>query len=294
MAARNSVGKSSIPSMENDFAPIFLPALKPSERSRLSYAARLIPFTGREREFNLLEGFLKDDRHFSWIAVAGLAGSGKSRLLLEFCHSVNSNWTTGFIDRHAKDFSWLHWRPLKPTLLVIDYASTQLPLVRKVVATLSRSASLSYPVRLVLLDRIVDQAWERRLFGGGSELQQAMESRSPIITLAPLSNRETTALLKQITQTTEMNESDILFGDEFNCGSQLPLFVAMTTFAIADGKMPRQWGPDVLIRDWLCREKEEYWLPKGVTESEIRLLCLACIAGDITVESALEREALES
>lgn len=94
------------------------------------YKNRKTPFVGRDSTMEDLDAFMKDTVSFSWYTIYGEAGTGKSRLTLELCKKYqNKNWECGFIDwdkisKNTPD--WEKWRPLKPTLIVIDYAQNYL------------------------------------------------------------------------------------------------------------------------------------------------------------------------
>ena len=83
-------------------------------KTRLEAAAQhgLTPFTGRERELQILEGFLKQarDNQGQVVFVSGEAGIGKSRLLLEFKNAVRNDdicWLEGRCSTYGKNMPYL-------------------------------------------------------------------------------------------------------------------------------------------------------------------------------------------
>jgi len=83
-------------------------------RTRLEAAAYrgLTPFTGRERELQMLEGFLKQtkDNQGQVVFVSGEAGIGKSRLILEFKQAVRNDnicWLEGHCSSYGKNIPYL-------------------------------------------------------------------------------------------------------------------------------------------------------------------------------------------
>ena len=273
--------------------PIYLPSVPKSERGKLSFAARAMPFVGREHEQQVIESFLNAEEPFLWLSVSGPAGSGKSRLLLEVCIAARDRWVAGFVDRTVSDFSWREWIPSSPTLLVVDYASTAVSIVREILAAGIRARRRTHPVRVVLLDRVTDDNWENRVLGSGSALYEILSSRFPAaIALEPLRDTAANDLAAEIMRRSGV-DGTLTFDADATVASRLPLYVAMAAFAVVDGALPSQWGPPQLMRDWLHRENEMTWRPKGVTSSERRLLCLACLAGPINAQYALSGELTE-
>jgi hypothetical protein len=101
---------------------LILPTTDPAV-SWLSFSSRAIPFVGREPERVRLRDFIHSDTKVSWMLVMGAAGSGKSRLALELCHSLRPGWNAGFLSQADAFTGWSHYGPSRPTLIVIDYVS---------------------------------------------------------------------------------------------------------------------------------------------------------------------------
>jgi tetratricopeptide (TPR) repeat protein len=140
-----------------------IPSMDPAT-SWLSFSARATRFVGRNIESALLTEFLESDRKFSWWLVTGPAGSGKSRLALELCLSARPRWNAGFLGRADTFSGWSYFRPLRPTLVVIDYVSSRVSDVGAIVLQLARSRDyLSAPVRILMLERDERSWWSRFL-----------------------------------------------------------------------------------------------------------------------------------
>jgi hypothetical protein len=116
----------------------------PERREQLARGAReldllvpeagKLPFVGREDIFAELRTWLDDEADISVHAVIGRAGTGKTRLALEFCKAIDSDfaakgpWVAGFLSPGdiapvvetlaTHSFAWE-----RRTLLVIDYAA---------------------------------------------------------------------------------------------------------------------------------------------------------------------------
>jgi hypothetical protein len=110
------------------------PGDPPRELDLLVPEAGKLPLIGRKDLFAELQAWIDDDVDISVHALIGRAGSGKTRLALEFCLKIDSDpntkgdWLAGFISPSelapvvnalaTRDFLWE-----RPTLLVVDYAA---------------------------------------------------------------------------------------------------------------------------------------------------------------------------
>jgi hypothetical protein len=111
-----------------------LPEERPRELDLLMPEAGKLPFVGRDDLFLELRAWLDQETDISVHALIGRAGSGKTRLALELCKSVDSDfsakgpWLAGFLSPRdvplvaemlvTHSFAWE-----RSTLLVIDYAA---------------------------------------------------------------------------------------------------------------------------------------------------------------------------
>jgi hypothetical protein len=101
------------------------------------------------------------------------AGSGKSRLALEVCHALRPGWNAGFLSRADTFASWSHFRPSRPTLVVIDYVSGRAAEASAIILNLVRSSAyLTAPVRVLLVERELG-SWNSRLLREGSQSECA-------------------------------------------------------------------------------------------------------------------------
>lgn len=122
---------------------------------RLRFNERLSEFTGRLTELEQLAQFTNTDDNFCWWLVTGPGLSGKSRLLLEHCRSLE-NWHWGWIEVDLDDFIFSNWVPDQDTFIVIDYVlgrELQLQKVFQQIRSASRSDRFVHRVRLILLER---------------------------------------------------------------------------------------------------------------------------------------------
>ena len=136
---------------------------RPRELDILASDAAKLPFIGREDLFTELRAWLDGEPDISVHALTGRAGTGKTRLAIEFCSAVDGDpggkglWLAGFISPSdlsavvetlaTQSFNWE-----RQTLLVLDYAAQcHKPLAR----WLDRLAyqRLDTKLRILLLER---------------------------------------------------------------------------------------------------------------------------------------------
>lgn len=134
-----------------------LPSL-PSQDG-LSFASRSASFAGRTEESRALSAFLASDLSFSWWTVVGDAGVGKSRLALECCLAAEKDWDVGFVGDAGHE-ALLEFVPVRPTLMVVDYAAARAEWLGRLLNSLALRASAEWqPVRVLVLDRTVNARW---------------------------------------------------------------------------------------------------------------------------------------
>jgi hypothetical protein len=122
---------------------------------RLRFNERLSEFAGRQTELEQLDQFTNTDKNFCWWLVTGPGLSGKSRLLLEHCRSLE-NWHWGWLESDLEDFTFSDWIPDQDTFIVVDYVlgrEHQLQRLFQQIQSASRSDRFVHKVRLILLER---------------------------------------------------------------------------------------------------------------------------------------------
>lgn len=139
-----------------------------------------VPFRGRGPELAALRSFLDDPRLFLWWIVTGPGGAGKTRIALELCLRADG-WRAGFLRHFSAKETWSlspSWRPHRPTLIVVDYALEQIELVGALASQLATQLQDSDPpVRLLLLERNVDNVLEKRFVGTTASEAGAVQAR---------------------------------------------------------------------------------------------------------------------
>jgi tetratricopeptide (TPR) repeat protein len=135
--------------------PLYIPKGPPND---LHFSARLVPMLGRAKEMAELEAFLKAPGKFRWWWLVGEAGSGKSRLALEWIIQLRKRrwprYETGFFRAFENRDYWKTWEPRRPTVIVFDDAASSSAAALELAEILaSRSSELRRPVRLLLVER---------------------------------------------------------------------------------------------------------------------------------------------
>jgi hypothetical protein len=130
----------------------------------LTAAYEVIPFDqkGRREELDFLVDWCKDKERENVLLLTGEGGSGKTRLMIEWCrHLRHQGWHAGFLrrDRKAEDLDPL-LEGVAPRLVVVDYAETRLEAVEPLLLKMGLAAEGGGPkLRLVLLARRQAEWW---------------------------------------------------------------------------------------------------------------------------------------
>ena len=154
-----------------------------------------LPLQGRETELKDLKAWLKADAAVSVHTLVGRAGTGKTRLAIELCESVDRGgaddgaWLAGFVRtadlaKVAQVQATAGFASERPTLLVLDYASAGHEALGCWLDSLAETPPAT-KLRLLLLEREApeDFGWWRELTG--SALNSAAPRRGLFRDLRP-------------------------------------------------------------------------------------------------------------
>lgn len=130
----------------------------------LTAAYEVIPFDfdGRSEELGFLADWCHGDAHRSVLLLRGEGGSGKTRLMIEWCrHLRHQGWHAGFLRR---DRSGGELEPLLegsvPRLVVVDYAEARLEVLQPLLYKIGVMPEGEGPrIRLILLARRETDWW---------------------------------------------------------------------------------------------------------------------------------------
>ena len=138
----------------------------PAPGKLLTAAYEVIPFDepGRREELELLASWCASPQRRGVLLLTGEGGSGKTRLMIEWCRRLrHQGWHAGFLrrDRGESELDPLVLEGSAPRLVVIDYAETRLGVVRPLLLKAGLTAQGEGPrLRLVLLARRQADWWD--------------------------------------------------------------------------------------------------------------------------------------
>ncbi len=273
------------------------------EARRFYYGERAVPLIGRSEAFDHLQRFIDSDAGFTWWAITGEAGSGKSRLALELMlSSLERGWKGGFwaIDDRFDD--WLYWNPSGDTLMIVDYVVERFASIQEMLAMLARAnnrANSQHQLRVLLLERKSSDLWWQLLTAGESNTDQIV--LNSLYDPQPLKLRtldfESVGQILQLKLPSIVDEVRNRLARVFLQSIDRqgrPLFAAM--FADAhrtnpDALQVPRWS-HIDLTSTVLRKEASRWQSVGARHEDINLLAFATITGSVRFQD-LESDALK-
>src|SRR5215208_2256153 len=169
---------------------------KASPGKLLTAAYEVIPFdeAGRCEELDFLTLWCEGNERRSVLLLTGEGGSGKTRLMIEWCrHLRHQGWHAGFLrqDREAEDLDSL-LEGSASRLVVLDYAETRLGVLEPMLLKMGLAAEGQGPkLRLVLLARRKTDWWENLSHRSGREIEDLLLGSPEPRTITPLIPKDT-------------------------------------------------------------------------------------------------------
>lgn len=270
---------------------------------RYHYSQEAVTFYGREKELEALTHFIHAENRSSWWAITGQAGSGKSRLALEFLKQLPTSWFGFFINdkstvRDAETFT-----PFADTIAVIDYVSGREYRIAEIMRMLTQVfAATPYSLRILLIERENNRqadSWYGKLsrcFGRYSPLMDS-EYKQEFLNLGDL---DLDAVERFIGEVCAINglEADSdrdsmlrkAYGNKFEKLTFRPLYVQIFVEAWIENDciLPRYDHFEELLT-YLLEKEQERWLDaldgdQTCCNSFIHLLLRANISGSLSLD----------
>lgn len=240
------------------------------------YTARTIPLLAREAELDQLRAFVETNDAFSWWAIGGPAGVGKSRLANDFLDALPGYWRKGFADSKRLDELAAHLGAAPGNVFVVlDYASMAPSLTGGFLVRAAAIAASDRKVRVLLLDRDVgDNAhWLSQMVQSLSSQSATIEAsryQDPMM-LAPLQGNER-QLITSWLEAAGLEPAKVMPARKAYVWSQIrrltgsrPLHLGLIAAAFAEGRK-RLDSPEDLLDGLLHREVARWKAKTGIQE----------------------------
>lgn len=280
------------------------------------FSNEYLKFCGRKVELARLENFAETDAPFSWWAVTGQAGAGKSRLSYELLHRLERSYFAFFLDTSVDVGRVGEFKPFTDTFIIIDYIKGNEGRTAQFIAKLlDLFEPTSYKLRLLLLERdnqLLTGSWyqllEESLDTGhrmrflNGEYNTDISSRDHrFLYLDDLDEEAVVELIGDICAKKRLPEDtyrDVQlkneYGKKFEQLKFRPLFLQLYVEAwIDNGCIQVDYrNYEELLRSVLTKEQERILNAVGgdvaACTSLIRLLIRACISDTLSLDALPE------
>src|SRR5882724_11362782 len=146
-------------------------------------------------------------------------------------------------------------------------------------------------IRFLLLERTEGDYWWKELIGYGTEAYLIEDSLySPPLPVSPMSKENIARIVEEIVDPGILSSKEKDFLEELHTIEFLdrPLFAALAADAINNGRDPRQWDEERLIRDVLDREIHLRWIPGGLQPNDMKVLLLSTMVSGLQTSLILD------
>ena len=260
----------------------------------LDFRSRKLSFVGRSQELEELEKFLNAEAQFSWWWLNGAAGTGKSRLALEWIVSHSSShipclargYDVGlFHDVGGEDY-WRFWQPRRPTVIVIDDAAEHTNRILDLLKDLGqRAKGLAHPVRVLLVERAIPENLKQL-----DEKELFLENRytKDPLKLNPLGTGDLEKLASEVALL--RNRSLVLTDGQkleiLKVSQGRPLFMIWAIDNLIENNGVISWkGSEDILKAQTVRTRAKFLLA-GLQEQCIPLVAMATLTRRLSWETA--------
>lgn len=273
------------------------------EMGMYHYANETLDFVGRKTELACLNAFLSDSRKFTWWAIVGQGGCGKSRLAYELIRKNSGSWFGFFWNDEVTDAKAEIFRLFCNTLIVIDYVQGREKKVARWMHILQEKCITSdFYVRILLVEREADRgpgSWYEQLSSEwGKYDKPAFETTAfstEFLKLGDLDDDSVSQLIGEVCEHSGLpadswrdRQLRDAYKEKFERLKFRPLFVWLYVEAWIANKCtaPDYDSLEGIVESALLREQER-WLEffdgnQKVVTSFIRLLIRAAAGGELT------------
>lgn len=273
------------------------------------FSQQTIPFCGREREMECLRDFVCGDKAFSWWAITGQAGIGKSRLAFELIRRLPSSWFGFFANCDVCQSDFAQYIPCCNTVVVVDYVAGRERKVSELIDGFVRLFSAThYKLRVVLVERDNHKAagsWYAMLLQRSRKaelnLLKSAEYSDSFLNLEDMDKSAVEKFISEVclawgepddpVRNSELYES---YKNRFERLRFRPLYLQIFIEAWMENEfhIPKYNDYTALLEDLLGREQTR-WLEavggnQAVCNAFIRLLVRANISGRLNVDKVPE------
>lgn len=278
------------------------------------YSSDVIGFYGRDQEMEELRKFVEAENDFSWWAVTGEGGAGKTRLVYEFAKKMRSDgWNDEWIDRDdLKDINILNNKLIRSgkNIIIADYGQSYAREVGNWMTKIAKDIAIGKNAcrnKILIVDReqndkratlftaLTEEDYNGRLKG--------YQWKEDFISIKPLQKDSIKRILRSYieyrTKDIDDNAVENLFMtlEKIDPDLRRPLYAMFIADAYCDNEDPSHWDRERVL-NWVT-EREDKLIKKRIEEYGVRLndkqqkaieaiRFIATINGDISIDEIKE------
>lgn len=282
-----------------------LPVASLNILGKYHYANEFLSFVGRHRELKSLDDFLSSDKRFSWWAITGQAGAGKSRLVFELMKRNKVTWHSFYVNDKATEEDAKIFVPISNTLIAVDYVQGREKQIAGIIRRLINTfRSSEFCLRLLLIERESDDeigSWYGNFINYFGKIDREFfksTQHADFMILGDLDEIAVVELIGEVCTSHNLpkdnqrdNKLKQQYWRKFETLRFRPLFVQLFVEAwINNGcETPRYDSFEGIFENIILREQER-WLDfldndRAVCSSLIRLLVRASAGGGMSIDA---------
>lgn len=135
--------------------------------SEYHFSKEYLKFCGRKIELGQLTCFAETDKRFSWWAVTGQGGAGKSRLAYELMRHIGTSYFVFYMNPNATEDYVRSFTPFNDTFVIVDYIKGNEVRIAQIIMCLEEKfRDTWYRLRVLFLERdnqLLTGSWYQQL-----------------------------------------------------------------------------------------------------------------------------------